>query len=262
METSVNHSTDERASTGTENGGSGAKQGDCAAKQQLGCEEQERLADKIRRLADRIRAHELPLDKLAAEVCRIDRILETVALPLPPSPANLVGAIDDLAGELKATGNLALAESIAARALVVDRDQTGALRWHEYRIAALADIWAGMGRLGGAKETYQYAATLAQKRLRTEAQVFVLLNRWAEIAMDAKDYKSAAVAYDRSMQMKGVNLNMVTFLNGIKDVVHKEALAKMGYLPIKKRIRTPVEVEYDRVAEDRRQEMATTDQGN
>lgn len=215
------------------------------------------LAKRIRHLAHRIQAKRIPLDEVAVKVCQIDRILETVALPLPPSPANLVGAIDDLAGELKATGNLALAESIAARALVVDRDQTGALRWHEYRIAALADIWAGLGKLDDAKEAYRYAAMLAQKRLRTEAQVFVLLNRWAEIAMDAKDYKSAAVAYDRSMQMKGVNLNVLTLVNGIKDIVHKEALAKMGYLPIKKRIRTPVEVEYDRVAEERRREAKT-----
>lgn len=252
MEKNMKHSTDERASTVT--GSAGTGQGSCMAKQQLGCEEQERLADKIQRLADRIWAHKLPLDKVAAEVCRIDRILETVALPLPPSPANLVGAIGHLAGVLKTTGNLALAEPIATRMLVFDCDQTGALRWQELRIAAMADIWAGLGKLDDAKEAYRYAAMLAQERLRTDAQVYVFLNRWAGIAMDAKDYESAAVAYDRALQMKDVNLNILIMVNGIKDIVQKEALVKMGYLPIKKRIRTSVEVEYDRVAAARRRE--------
>lgn len=212
------------------------------------------LAKRIRHLAHRIQAKRIPLDEVAVEVCRIDRVLETVALPLPPSPANLVGAIGHLAGVLKTTGNLALAEPIATRMLIFDCDQTGALRWQELRIAALAEIWAGLGKLDDAKEAYRYAAMLAQERLRTDAQVFVLLNRWAEIAMDAKDYESAAIAYDRSMQMKDVNLNMLIMVNGIKDIVQKEALVKMGYLPIKKRIRTPVEVEYDRVAAARRRE--------
>ncbi len=47
---------------------------------------------------------------------------------------------------------------------------------------------------------------------------------------------------------------MLIMVNGIKDIVQKEALVKMGYLPIKKRIRTSVEVEYDRVAARRRRE--------
>lgn len=253
MET-IDNGTGERTASTTDGV---ADQGAQVAKKQFDPEEQERLADRIRNLADRVRARKLPLDKVVAEVFQIVRILDTVALPMPPSPAHLLSAIDYLACELKAFGELKLAEPIAVRALALDVDQTGALRWQELRIAALADIWAGLGKLDDAKETYRYAAMLAQERLREEALVFVLLNRCAEIAMDAKDYEAAAVAYDRSMQMKAVNLNVLTMVNGIKDIIHKEALAKMGYLPIKNRIRTPVEVEYDRVAVARRREAQT-----
>lgn len=254
METKIENSTGECAVPRTDGV---AEQGARMGKKQFGPEEQERLADRISNLAERVRARKLSADKVAAEVCRIERILDAVALPMPPSPANLLSAIDYLARELKAFGELKLAESIAARALAFDIDQTGALRWHELRVATLADIWAGMGRLTDAKDSYRDAAMLAQVRLRPDGLVFVLLNRCAEIAMEERDFETAAVAYDRSMQMKAVNLSIFTMVNGIKDIVNKEALVKLGYLPLKKRIMTPVEVEYDRMAAARRREEQT-----
>lgn len=249
METKKDNGAGERSAS--RNDGM-AEQEPRVSKKQFDPEEQERLADRIRNLADRVRARKLPLEKVVAEVFRIVRILDTVALPMPPSPAHLLSAIDYLACELKAFGELKLAEAIAIRALAFDVDQTGTHRWNEMRAATLADIWAGMGRLTDAKDSYRDAAMVAQARLRTEAEVFVLLNRCAEIAMEEGDFETAAVAYDRSMQMKAVNLNILTMVNGIKDIVHKEALGKMGYLPLKNRIRTPIEVEFDRVAEERR----------
>lgn len=257
METSVSHRIDECESTGTGSGGTG--QEGCAAKQRLGCEEQKRLANRIRSLAGSVRAQKLPLDKVASEVCRIARILETVELPLPPSPVDLVGAIDDLASALNIVGNLALAEVMAVRALKIDCNPAGEEQSHELRLARAGDIWAKMGKLADAKEAYCRAAVLAQVRLRSEGLVFVFLNRCAEIAMEAKDYGLAAVAYDRSMQMEGVNLNIFTMMNGIRDIIHKEVLVRLGHLPLKKRIRTCVEVEYDRVAKARRQGTATGD---
>ena len=250
METNVDHRLDERAGTGT--GSNGTGQEGRAAKQQLGCEEQEQLADRIGRLADRIRAHKLPLDKVAAEVCKIDRILETVALPMPPSPANLGGALGNLARGLKATGNLALAESIATRLLMIDCDQTGARRWQEPYITALAEIWAGMGRLDDAKVAYRDAATRAQERLRPEVYVFDLLYQCGEIAMMQEDFSLAAIVFDRAAQMESVDRDTYAVLRGLKYTIYQEILFKLKFLPLKKRVKTPVEVEYDRVAEERR----------
>ncbi len=253
METKVENSTGERTASTTDGV---AEQGACVEKQQLEQEVQERLADRITNLAERVRVRKLLLDKVAIEVLRIDRIFETMALPLLPG-TGLLNSIDGLADALYVTGNLSLAEVMAMRALKADCSQTGELQWNEWRVMKVGDILARMGRLTDAKECFRFAAILAQERLRPEHLVFELLYHWAETAMEQEDFAAAAVAYDRAVQMESVDRDAYDEIRGIKHSLYQEILFKMKLLPLEKRVKTPFEVEYDRVAAARRREAQT-----
>ena len=152
--------------TGLSGDGSGYGEESGGVRADLGTKAQgvnlEKLANRIRSLAENVRMRKIALDQVAIQVCHIEQVLGTVPLPLPPAAPNLPELAGSLAGALKGTGNLALAELMVIRAMNLDFDQDGMQRWSEVSLAELGEIWDAMGKHKEAASALRQAVQLSQ----------------------------------------------------------------------------------------------------
>lgn len=214
-----------------------------------------KLEEQIRQLIDGVIAKKWTSGFIASRVRQLDMVLGAIAGPYPPPGSiNLTEKLQCLAGNLLDLRKVELAELMAIRAMKLDALRDGTRPRCEASAELFARIWNAMGRHSEAAKALEFAVMLAQRRLRSESVVFILLYEWALSCMAAKEYGSAAIACTRALEMKGIDL--IAWKRWYGDTFNKtrRILTKRKFLPLRQRVRTDIEIEYDRVAELRRQE--------